>query len=618
MRLIDLYFQALQNLRVLTKDNANAKDLRRLITHSTRELDKLTSIKYESVIEKEWVENIEEGLIYIEKAIREERQFIRTEGEVIQIEKVKKVSKASIQHLSRHSNLIRQMPNGTEDIIPEKLYIVEKLSDYQVYENRFIYMLLKYLKDFIRIRLDDIKDKTTTYRSTMNMDKEINSNDRRVTYKLDYTDLHTNDPYLIDQYLKNPMIDRVETIHAIVNALLATPLMKEVSKAPLVKPPIIKTNVLRMNPNFKAALNLYDFVSSYNENGYTIKEVKKDFNPFSNEMSDEIAETIQLTSVIAYIYGTEIYETIQKGYEETLKEIENQESELEIEELKRLKKRILELNEDPTEYLLKLEKRNIKLEKNNQKLKRTEERNRELQLTIDRLEEDKLDLNETIRFLNEEIKDKVLDIEVLNQKYFDDLEEVEEIHRSEIDIINKKHQHEIDELKEYHRLALIKLNDEHKERHLKLTNLYEQQLSEQETLHQTEKITLTNEYEARIDALNDTIDGNNLEISSKKQKIKELIFYEKQSRKSYESNISSLKKDLKKTDNQAKFSNAQYIALKTQQGLLGEDNDFSTKEQFKQLEKERKAYNKLFKEQWKKAKLNIRRNARKNILNEEE
>ena len=179
-------------------------------------MKKLTAIKYTCDIDIEWIENIEEGLIYVEKAIREDRQFIRTEGEVVPIEKVKRVSKASVEHLSRHSDLITRAPKDMNHIIPDKLYVVEKLSDYLVYENRFLYMLLCYLKDFIQMRLDKIRDKTTTYQSEMFMDKSVEANQRQLKYALNYSDVYKNDPFLVDEYKKIKYVDRLETIYAMV------------------------------------------------------------------------------------------------------------------------------------------------------------------------------------------------------------------------------------------------------------------------------------------------------------------------------------------------------------------------------------------------------------------
>src|SRR5690606_27062768 len=161
--------------------------------------------------------------------------------------------------LAKHSELITRKPKDGANLIPDKLYIVEKLSDYTVYENRFLYMLLRYLRDFVQMRLDNIKDKVTTYESHLKMDKNIKVNDAHIQYKLDYDAIHKNDVLLTERSHHIPLMNRVENIYALVNAFLATPLMKEVSKAPMIKPPIVKTNVLLMNQNFRAAVALYEF-----------------------------------------------------------------------------------------------------------------------------------------------------------------------------------------------------------------------------------------------------------------------------------------------------------------------------------------------------------------------
>ena len=46
---------------------------------------------------------------------------------------------------------------------------------------------------------------------------------------------------------------KIEDVLNAILKLLSTPLMVEVSKVPMIKPPITKTNVLKMNNNFKNA-----------------------------------------------------------------------------------------------------------------------------------------------------------------------------------------------------------------------------------------------------------------------------------------------------------------------------------------------------------------------------
>ena len=58
-------------------------------------------------------------------------------------------------------------------------------------------------------------------------------------------------------------IGRMHDALHFVSVLLATPLMQELAKVPLLSPPITKTNVLRMNTHFKAAVDLYEYLSAY-------------------------------------------------------------------------------------------------------------------------------------------------------------------------------------------------------------------------------------------------------------------------------------------------------------------------------------------------------------------
>ena len=134
MRRLDCYYRGFKDYRRATADRTGCMKDRKRIADSNREQDKLESIKYLCKIKEDWVAAIEEGLVYVEKAVAEERQFIRTNGEVVPIEKVKKISKDSVEHLERHSDMITHVPENEDDLlVPDELYMVEKLSDYAVY-----------------------------------------------------------------------------------------------------------------------------------------------------------------------------------------------------------------------------------------------------------------------------------------------------------------------------------------------------------------------------------------------------------------------------------------------------------------------------------------------------
>ncbi len=592
MKLMDLYYRAFQSFKAHTFDDPYSQRLRRIITHSDDHLDVLTAIKYACVIESDWIENIEEGLIYVEKAIQEDRQFIRTEGEVVPIEKVKRTSKSSIEHLSRHSDLITRAPGVGQHLIPDKLYIVEKLNDYLVYENRFLYMLLRYLKDFIQIRLDAIKDKTTSYESSMTIQKTFSLDQRHLTYHLSFDDTYKNDPYLVDQYKKIPLVNRLETIHALTISLLATPLMKEVSKAPLIKPPVVKTNILRMNPNFRVAMKLYEFITSYNKNGYIFKEIKKTFNPFPPDMSDDIAETIQLTSTISYIVGSDATKDFELRFESYQKAEQDAQNQKMAEEIKRLKKRMVEMHLDPAEYIIKLEKRNNQLEKDRDTLSLKQEKNDHLQKVIIMKEQACIQLQSSIDDIQMTLTDQIQTTDTLKQKYFDDMTEAENVHQLELIDANERHRQEISQIHEAH----------DRERQL----LIQKHLDEQKALlleHENEKAI----WRAEMDDLGKT-------ISNLKSDIEHMLSDHQRESETLTQTINTLQGGLKHLDGQKKAAHAQYMALKMQQGLLTEEDDFTSKERFKEMEAEMAAYKKLFKEQWKKTKSKIRHKVRQEVF----
>ena len=392
----DAYYRALLAYK---KNIAEQRDCRR-DSHAFAEAageGALTVTRMVCTVDEAWIEAIEKGLVHIEKAIKEDRQFIYSNGEVIPIEKVKQVSKDSVEHLARHAELITRAPQG-EDIIPDKLYTVERLSDYAVYENRFLYMLLCYLRDFVTLRYRKILELTGRYHGALTLTHEGSTLGRTVTVKLELEDQRQDDPYLREHNSAKESIDRMDLILKTVVAFLATPLMESAGKAAMLKPPITKTNVLKMDNNFKGAVALYDYIIAYEGAGYTITEETHTVSPFGDALREDLAETELLLSDLTYRYGLDLTPTLKANLERDENENHLAELKARAESLEILRRRLEREGEAPEAYALELERLT-------RSLRRELDRVDPLYAELDARRRTELSLTDTVRTLTHRIED---------------------------------------------------------------------------------------------------------------------------------------------------------------------------------------------------------------------
>ena len=362
MSQLDLFYRAFREYREGIQKERESKLLRDALVQDDAH-DKVNIIQVTCHVEEDWVEAIEKGLVYIGRAIDEDRQFIRSEGEVQPIEKVRHVSRETAEHLARHSNLITRKPAEGENLLPERLYTVERLNNYAVYENRFLYMVLCRLNEFISLRYNRIVRETNTYRGEVSLRKSIVSGKRRLECEIELKDFSDDDPYLRSRNQLGAVLDRLERMQRTVYFYLHTPLMLEVAKADKLKPPITKTNVLRMDKNFKEVVALYEFLLAYTKDGFTVtkQECAVDFT--AKDVAEEFAEPILILSFLAYEHGLDLSAALRAEYE--AEEIRRREAadRAFLEQLENVRNRLRAREIAPEEYIVLLEKRNQDLEK---------------------------------------------------------------------------------------------------------------------------------------------------------------------------------------------------------------------------------------------------------------
>ncbi len=356
MKQLDTYYRALMEYKRITGSNAECETFLHALSDAESAFESIELTRTVCTVDEDWIEKIEDGLVHIANAIREERQFILSEGGVVPIEKAKSVSVESVKHLAKHSNLISRAPIDGE-IIPDSIYTVERLNDYTVYENRFLYMLLCYLRDFISIRLDKIVEFSYKYEGSLSLNKVLDLGGRRVSYRIDLTEVCKNHTYLRDHSENKNIIERISLIFRTVLSLLSTPLMEDVAKASMLKPPITKTNVLKMDKHFRGAVELYDYIMAYGRPGYTTKEEKRIVSPFDDELSGDIAAISSALSFITYENTLDIKSDLAHRYEVEEEHKRAEEIKRYGDQISQIKLRMQNGEIEAAEYIHTLEKR---------------------------------------------------------------------------------------------------------------------------------------------------------------------------------------------------------------------------------------------------------------------
>ena len=565
---LDLYYRAFLEYRKNTATHKEGSKHRDIISHSNPENDVLESVKIFCTINEDWVSEIEKGLVFVEKAIKEERQFIRNDGEVVPIEKAKHVDKHSVEHLARHSEYITELPAEGETIIPDKLYMLERDSDYAVYENRFLYMMLKYLESFIDVRFSRIVELGNTYKASMSVKKNISLGKRHIVYEATLAEDRRNDPFSSLNDEAREMMLRIEAVAHWVHALLSTPLMEQVAKVPMVRPPITKTNVLRMNNNFKAAVALYEYVSTYEGDGYVIEEKTRRVSPFTDTMADEFSEVILLASFLTYEYGNDIKDLLKRSYDEQEAKRRGEEQEKLAAQIKALKKRINDMGESPESYMLLLEKRIKALEGDSAELKVKRDEIKQLYSDIERLEYEGERARRSIDHLNTTLGQRDAEIVALNVKYETDMSAQRDAHEQEMVSVNSAHAEELERVNSEHSSELSRTRGEFTERLDKAVSDAQREMAELQRQYADDR---------------------------------------ERAQREFDGEISKYREESERLDKENTLVKAQLNGIRHEHGLMTDADDFSSKERFEELEREFEAFYALFEKEWKKTKKKIRK-----------
>ena len=222
------------------------------------------------VVDEQWLNVVEEGIIAIFNIVDKPRRFITTSEEVVPVALAKKITADSVRHLSQNTQYINT--NAAGEIQPTHILNVTTEESYDLYENRFVYHLIQRLFAFVDKRTDVIfwatGDETC---NVMSMESKVDDAYEEISYKVEMTiknrqSLVENDEDNMDIFKR---IDRVRRLSRTLRTSSFCDLMNGCAR---VRSPIQRTNLMMKDPDYRKCYQLWQFIESYDEVGYTIEE----------------------------------------------------------------------------------------------------------------------------------------------------------------------------------------------------------------------------------------------------------------------------------------------------------------------------------------------------------
>lgn len=441
------YYRSYKYMQDMLKSDFTHNYIEEALKDGDEGKDSIFGKTNEKVIDMDWVIAIEETLPYIQKAIDEQRRFIKQAENVVRIKKAKKI------------------------------LTVEREEGFAIYENRVLLTLIHKALMFVDDKYSKMKDVPNDSYNNITMNRHLELNQQKLDFSVNYVnedheslaeDLDVEDIESLSDF------DRIRRIRQGLNECLATPLMKEIAKEPQVKPPLTQTNLLKENPNFKKAVELWSFLDTYKKQGFEL--VGEEYN---GKMTDENKEDVYLAMefqhfMMSITTNPALRKMLQEKYEE-----ENALAKEEADRPEKVKEMVLDAQ---TEAVRKEEIEKLTAEITELKQKIAEQKQKiEEQANIIKTQEGK------IAALENERESHAKQVEQMNADFAEKTRIAEENFANRLSAKQK----EFDDAQTAHNEYVTKLNTDNANK-----------IAELNTNHSNEVAQLKSDYENRIDTIN--------------------------------------------------------------------------------------------------------------------
>lgn len=549
MENFDKYYRSYKYMQKHLATDFTANYLNTNMEDNDKGKDILSGKLNEKVIDMEWVTAIEDTIPYIEKAIAEQRRFIIENNEVYRVDKAKIINKDSVKHLIQHTNFIDNIDNDGK-VTPNKILTIEREDSFETYENRFLITLIENAMMFVSDKYRKMVDAPTDTYNEVEMNRDLVLNNQRIKFKVQYSNEVKDakaDDLDVQDFQKLSDFDRVRRIRQKLNSFLNTDMMQELKKSVRVKPPINRTNLMTKNPNYKACLDLFNYLYAYNKEGFEIVG-----REFTGKMDKEVQQSLYFSLgfqhfMLSIATNPALKNMLENRYQEQKKrresgedsetadlieKIRKEEMKIRLQEIREREKIIRDQKAEISALKREIEKRDKTIESLRSSIKALEEQVKDLQEELQTVKAELLKAKERIAELEAKVAELEEKIRILEAKIAELEAKVAELERikaeleakiAELEEVIEKQKARIAELEDI--VAKQKARIEELEAYVaeleKTKALLEERVENLEAENAAQKAVIE-AHEATIASQKEAIAGLENEIANAKQEISQL------------------------------------------------------------------------------------------------
>ncbi|HKM29502.1 MAG TPA: hypothetical protein VJZ51_01930 [Bacilli bacterium] len=305
---LDKYYESLEAVLVKSEDESAFPEYFYNSFLAGKNTVYWKEISETKIFDEEWITTLESYFPSIERILQNPTSAIRYDREVVDIERARKITSESVRHLASHTQYIRKIDQGM--VTPKRILTTFSEQEFATYENRFLVSLILRLVEFVEVRYTVIKENVESFvKDHVNMNSTFTIEGTEVALDIDMV-IKKDQGNNINVHNRE-LLERIERLHKMINGFRGSQFVRDLERTKRVNPPIMKTNVILKNRDFRNCYTLWLFIDKYSNLFYDVKIKEKAIG-----VEENFTSSVSRLALMTYVL-------VQSNAESRLEKFEN-------------------------------------------------------------------------------------------------------------------------------------------------------------------------------------------------------------------------------------------------------------------------------------------------------